>query len=127
MKRETARWVRKAEADIQGARQLAAARPTFHDLVCFHSQQAAEKYLKALLQEYGLTVPRTHDLEELLNRLLPHDASLRKLRRGLAALTPFAVDYRYPGETATKRDALSSLRRAERIRREVRHRLKLKP
>jgi hypothetical protein len=35
MKRETARWVRKAEADIQGARQLAAARPTFHDLVCF--------------------------------------------------------------------------------------------
>jgi HEPN domain-containing protein len=30
--------------------------------VCFHCQHAAEKYLKALLQEGGLVVPRTHDL-----------------------------------------------------------------
>jgi len=112
---------------MQGARQLAAAKPTFYDLVCFHCQQAAEKYLKALLQENGLTVPRTHDLEDLLTLILSFDSSVSKLRRSLAALTPFAVDYRYPGETATKRDALSSLHRAERVRREARRRLKLKP
>ena len=51
MKRLTARWVRKADADEEGARRLARARPPLPDLVCFHCQQAAEKYLKALAQE----------------------------------------------------------------------------
>ena len=39
--------------------------------VCFHTQQCAEKYLKARLEEGGLSVPKSHDLDDLLNRLLP--------------------------------------------------------
>jgi HEPN domain-containing protein len=127
MKRETARWVRKAEADFQGARRLAEGKPALHDLICFHCQQAAEKYLKALLQDFGLAVPRIHDLENLLLSLLPHDPSLKKLGRSLAALTPFAVDYRYPGDSATKRDAQAALRRTDRVRQEIRRRLGLQP
>jgi HEPN domain-containing protein len=53
MLRLTARWVRKAEADVRGARKLAQDKVALHDLVCFHCQQAAEKYLKAFLQEHG--------------------------------------------------------------------------
>jgi HEPN domain-containing protein len=30
--------------------------------VCFHCQQAVEKYLKAFLKELGVAVPRIHDL-----------------------------------------------------------------
>src|SRR5260370_11411663 len=30
-----------------------------HDLLCFSCRQGAEKYLKALLEEQGLTIPRT--------------------------------------------------------------------
>ncbi len=45
MKRTTASWVRKAEEDIGGARDLAARKPPGRNLVCFHCQQAAEKYL----------------------------------------------------------------------------------
>jgi hypothetical protein len=68
---------------------------------------------------------RTHDLEEILDLALPHDKSLASLRRGLVFLTDFAVDYRYPGENATSRQAKASLRGAERVRTEIRKRLKL--
>ena len=69
MKRETARWVRKAEEDWRGVRDLTSAQPPLRDLVCFHCQQSAEKYLKSLLQELGAPVPRTHDLVALLRRV----------------------------------------------------------
>jgi HEPN domain-containing protein len=124
---ETHRWVDKAESDMKGVRQLGGRRPQLNDLMCFHCQQAAEKYLKALLQEQGVPVPRTHDLGDLLDLLLPYDAALRPLRRGLVFLTQFAVDYRYPGENATKRQADSAIRWAERTRLAVRTRLGLRP
>jgi HEPN domain-containing protein len=95
--------------------------------VCFHCQQAAEKYAKAILQEVGAAVPKTHDLEELLNLLLAHDASLIPLRRGFKSLTPFAVDYRYPSRRASTRQMESALRNCERARKELRARLGLPP
>jgi hypothetical protein len=38
MKKVTAAWVRKAEADDRGARQLARGRVPAHGLVCFCCQ-----------------------------------------------------------------------------------------
>jgi HEPN domain-containing protein len=84
--------------------------------VCFHCQQCAEKYLKGLLEELGLSVPKTHDLDHLLTLLFPHHSSLRPLRRGLVFLTDFAVDTRYPGNNSSKRQATSALRWADRVR-----------
>jgi HEPN domain-containing protein len=119
--------VRKAESDIEVARQIASGKRPHPDETCFHCQQSTEKYLKALLQEIGLPVPRTHDLDELLDLVLPHDAALRRLRRGMVFLSQFAVDYRYPGRRASKRQADAALRWAERTRVELRARLGLKP
>ena len=126
MKRLTARWVRKAEADIIGARALNSLRPAVPDLVCFHCQQSAEKYLKALMQELATPAPpRTHNLVKLLGHLLPHAPTLAKLRRGLRSLNPYAVDVRYPMTDATKRQADAALVKAETVRSEVRGRLGL--
>lgn len=94
MKRQTALWVRKAEEDWEGAHVLASRKPPLRDLACFHCQQAAEKYLKALLQENGAVVPKTHDLRDLCNLLLPYEKTLASLRRGLRSLSRYAVDYR---------------------------------
>ena len=76
-------------------------------------------YLKALLEELGLAVPKTHNPDDILSLLLPHHASLRSFRRGLTFLTDFAVGTRYPGQNATKRQALSALRWASRVRVEL--------
>ena len=127
MKRTTREWVRKAEADHRGARTLDGKKPPVHDLVCFHCQQCAEKYLKALLEELGLAVAKTHDLDKLLSTLRSHHPSLRSLRRGLRFLTEFAVDTRYPGNSATKRQAEAALRWAVRTRTAARALLGLPP
>jgi hypothetical protein len=68
------------------------------------------------MEELALTIPKTHDLDNLLTLVSPHHASLRSLRRGLIFLTDFAVDTRYPGNNASKRQARSALRWTDRIR-----------
>ena len=127
MKRQTALWVRKAEEDIDSARALVRLAPPHRNSACFHCQQVAEKYLKALLQEHGAGVPRIYDLEDLLDLLLTYDPTLAPLRRSVAGLTKYAVEYRYPGMSANTRQMTSALRIAERIRGEIRVRLRLVP
>src|SRR5260370_30268069 len=103
MKKLTAEWIARAEDDFAVARKLFKSRPLFNDQICFHCQQAIEKYLKAMLQHLGLPVPRTHDIPRLVTLLLPTDKTLRKLRRGTKNLTRYAVEYRYPGLKTTPR------------------------
>jgi HEPN domain-containing protein len=98
-----------------------------HDLVCFLCQQAAEKYLKAILNEDGLTVPRTHNLEDVLSLLLPSHSQLEAYRRGLKFLIQFAVDPRYPGFRANKRQAAAALRWVGEVRAACRSLLGLRP
>lgn len=116
MKRSTLAWVRKAESDYGLAVLIAHADEPFRAELCFHCQQSAEKYLKALLEERGGAVPKTHDLVALLNLLLPYHRRLSGLRRGLGFLTDFAVDIRYPGGNASKRESERALRWAAKVR-----------
>lgn len=104
---------------------LAAYAQPLRDLVCFHCQQTAEKYLKAMLVELGLSFPKTHDLDTLLSILSPHDKTLKPLRRGLDALTSYAVEYRYPTSRTNARQMKSALRITQQIRAEIRSRLGL--
>jgi HEPN domain-containing protein len=108
--------VRKAEADYRLAVSIARGSEPFHDQLCFHCQQSAEKYLKAILEELGLHISKTHDLDDLLKLLQSRQPKLVSLRRGLVFLTDFAVDTRYPGNRATKRQAAAALRWASRVR-----------
>jgi HEPN domain-containing protein len=106
---------------------LAAGSEPLNDLVCFHCQQAAEKYLKALLEELSENIPKTHELEKLLILLVPHHEGLRSERRGLRFLTDFAVAPRYPGNSASKRKAASAMRWAGRAREACRRFLGIRP
>ncbi len=90
------------------------------DAVCFHCQQAAEKYLKALLCEVGLVIPRIHNLPRLLLSVTPHYPTLKSSRRILESLTRYATEYRYPDFSASARQMNAALRHAERVRDEVR-------
>ncbi len=68
------------------------------------------------MEERGLTIPKTHNLVSLLPLLIPHHASLRSLRRGLDYLTRFAVETRYPGDSASKRQAAAAWRWGKQVR-----------
>lgn len=127
MRKETRPWVQKAEDDYLASVDLQNGPDRLHDQVCFHCQQSAEKYLKALLEESSQPIQKIHDLEGLLHLVLPLHPSLRALKRGLQMLTNHAVASRYPGTNATKRQATSALRWAARVRKECRILLGLKP
>jgi HEPN domain len=60
-------------------------------------------------------VPKTHELADIIDLLLPGDAKLARLRRKADSLTQYAVDYRYPGEIATKRQMEAALRHVDQI------------
>lgn len=126
MKKLTREWVRKAEADWQAAFRLISSKPPLHDAVCFHAQQSAEKYIKAVLQEFAIAIPRTHDLQRLLALALPIAPEFSILDRRMATLSQFAVEYRYPGMMATGRQSKASLKHINVVRLAVRTKLGLK-
>ncbi|HEX7721914.1 MAG TPA: HEPN domain-containing protein [Pyrinomonadaceae bacterium] len=101
MKSITAEWIAKAEGDFATAqRELNAIQHPNYDAVCFHAQQCAEKYLKAFLQEANIAFPKTHDLADLLALTLSVEPSWSSLTSDLNVLSSFAVEYRYPGDSA---------------------------
>ncbi len=126
MKPLTGEWVEKAEGDYRTAlREKSALELANWDAVCFHSQQCAEKYLKALLTEYDIAFPRTHDLGLLLNLALPAESQLGLLRRHLYSLTDSAVEIRYPGMSADAEDAEQAFAAAVQLRAMIRSHLRL--
>jgi hypothetical protein len=70
-------------------------------------------------------MPKTHELADILDLLVPGDATLGRLRRQADSLTLYAVDYRYPGMIASKRQMEAALRHVDQIRLECRTKLKL--
>jgi HEPN domain-containing protein len=65
MKPITLEWIDKAEGDwFSAQREVRARKHPNYDAACFHSQQCAEKYLKARLQESGIAFKKTHDTRQ---------------------------------------------------------------
>jgi HEPN domain-containing protein len=112
------RWLDKAEKDFNLARHLVAEGCSYREAIAFHSQQAAEKLLKAYLVLHQIDFPKTHNLGELLDLLASRDAPLADLLRDITALNPYGVEYRYPGDfpELTREDAEQAFRLAKRVR-----------
>jgi HEPN domain-containing protein len=125
MRALTKEWIAKAEGDYHTAnREMRARRNPNYDAVCFHSQQCVEKYLKASLQENQHYIPKTHDLNQLLEQCLYYDGTLELHRDLFKDLTRFAIEFRYPGESAEREDARVALRHAKTLRTFLRTRIK---
>ena len=118
----TREWLQKAEGDFKTAGHLLQSGTDFLDVATFHSQQAAEKYLKAFLVWHQIEFSKTHDIEALLKLAGKADDKIPEILRDAAILTPYGVDYRYPGDypDVTRHDAEQALRLADRVRVEIR-------
>jgi HEPN domain-containing protein len=96
MKPEAAAWLAKAEEDRLAAEWLLQSEDPLTLASAFHIQQCAEKLLKALLVEKGRTFEKRHDLPYLLERA--SQETLRTHVGFLEELSPYAVEFRYPGD-----------------------------
>ena len=91
-------WMERAENDIASALYLAEnMKPAPIEIICFHCQQAAEKYLKAFLAYNDQEPLKTHNLAELINLCSEYSSDFSVLSSKCEFLTPFAVRTRYPG------------------------------
>lgn len=126
MKPITQEWVDKAEGDWTSAiREVVVLTNPNYDLVCFLTQQCAEKYLKANLQEEGIAPPKVHDLEKLMDLLVPIQPFWSVLLPALDQLSDYAVSFRYPGHSADKKEAEDAVERCREVREVARRSLGL--
>jgi len=110
-------WVAKAEEDWAALERLLTGQlASVANVVSFHCQQCGEKYLNALIQKQGGEPPRIHQLPALLDVLAHSSPELEGLRRPCEGLSPYAVEFRYPGVFASEDDARDALSYAEAIR-----------
>src|SRR5947209_9560996 len=89
-------WLEKGDHDLLAVDTLVAHPPVLWDIVTFHAQQAAEKYVKGFLRRHNSRPPKIHDLARLLDLCLAHDDTLADLRSDCIELTDAGYQSRYP-------------------------------
>ena len=89
-------WFEIANLDYESAKYLQNMQPVPIEIICYHCQQTAEKYLKGFLAFHDQEVTKTHDLV-LLNKLCQKiDAEFTQIAEDALLLTDYGVNIRYP-------------------------------
>ncbi|RLC46762.1 MAG: DNA-binding protein [Candidatus Coatesbacteria bacterium] len=110
-------WLRKADHDLITAKQTLLLPDGPTDTVCFHTQQAVEKALKAVLVWNQVPFPKTHNLIRLMDLALGYMPGLERYRQDFAQMSIYSTEVRYPDDwfEPARDDANHSLAVAEEI------------
>jgi HEPN domain-containing protein len=111
-------WLFKAEEDISVIKILISEHPEHYTgAICFHAQQAVEKFLKAILVFYDFDFKKVHDLDYLLQECIKIDSKDFE-SIDLESLTDYGVSVRYPDDflVPSVAEALKYQQIAEEIR-----------
>ncbi len=108
-------WMRHANSDLAIA-SVSPPPAVLLEGLCFHTQQAAEKSIKAVLIAQSVSFPRTHSIRMLLDIAAQH-VTVPEVIQDAAGLTDYAVTTRYPGapEPVEREDYEEALRLAEAV------------
>ncbi len=109
-------WIDHAEDDFNAAGKLLRGKKPSVYGACFHAQQCAEKYMKAILVIQGKRFPMTHDLV-LINKLLSQSEIVTGFSEDLLeTLSSYVIRARYSGERPEMADAKEALEITKNIR-----------
>lgn len=112
-------WLQKAESDLRTAKILVKSKDAPPESICFHAQQAVEKFLKAFLTWSNIRAGKTHDISVLLRLCMEEDKEFEELDiEKLGELTLYAVEVRYPESfyTPSLEEALDAVKLAEQVK-----------
>jgi HEPN domain-containing protein len=93
----TKEWLLRAKEDLEAAALVLTAPSPLVRTALFHSQQAVEKAMKALLTWHDARFREIHNLEELGESCITLDSTLASVVTSVTPLTKYAVRFRYPG------------------------------
>ena len=91
-------WHRYAEMDLFTANHMIDIYPTPFEIITYHCQQCAEKYLKSYLVYNDQDVVKTHNLVELCNLCASFEEDYLTIKRQCQILTRYASATRYPSK-----------------------------
>jgi HEPN domain-containing protein/GNAT superfamily N-acetyltransferase len=113
-----AEWFKLADSDLGSAEHLLGLYPQPKEIICYHCEQSAEKYLKGYLVYKGIvSPPKIHDLNGLCEMCSEFDDSFIEIKRACSVLTGYGVQPRYPHEMEISGpDVLNALEYARQIR-----------
>jgi HEPN domain-containing protein len=111
-------WMMLGDRDYDAAAFLAAnMHPKPLEIICFHCQQAVEKYLKGFLVIQDVDPPYTHDLIELGKLCEKYNASFSAIREMCDSITLYGVQPRYDsGRSITEAEASLVLQNVQTIK-----------
>ena len=121
-------WILKAERDLKIAKPEIKTGNPATDMVCFHMQQRAEKYLKTYLIFNGVETRKTHNLTLILEQCIRIDGEFQFLQKKQAdKLTDYAIDTRYPADffLPSVEETLQAINLAEEVKSFVLEKLKV--
>lgn len=119
-------WLKITDNDFRFAETNLEGGNEFYAQICFHFQQAAEKYLKAYIIGKGLAFEKVHDLVYLLRTCSVVEPAFSALKEDCIFLNTAYIESRYPVNwptNYTKETAEQSHAAAANIARMVRNQL----
>lgn len=75
-------WLNIAEMDIASAKYLMSMQPVPIEIICYHCQQSAEKFIKGFLAYNEAEIIKTHDLVALNNACCIYDEEFKLIQDG---------------------------------------------
>ncbi len=106
MKRETEYWIKAAEDDLNVIREI-IDNQSLTNMIAFHSQQAIEKSIKAVLAEKENNVPRLHNIIALEGKIATY-LKLNFDQEIFAQINDLYIDSRYPTDVGLLPDGKPS-------------------
>ncbi|MDR1932457.1 MAG: HEPN domain-containing protein [Spirochaetales bacterium] len=90
-------WCFLADRDLRAAEHLASTmRPVPVEIICFHCQQAGEKYLKGFVTlKENKEPPYIHDVAQLCKLCEKYDSTFSGILKLCSILTEFGIQPRY--------------------------------
>jgi Uncharacterized conserved protein related to C-terminal domain of eukaryotic chaperone, SACSIN len=118
MKESVVVLLKKAENDLKDAKILYNSNEASAERICFHCQQAVEKFLKTYLVYNNKEINKTHDISELLQACKNIDNAFSELERlNIDDITNYAVIVRYDDIIEpSKKDAEEAIAIAEYVK-----------
>ncbi|MBE0538127.1 MAG: HEPN domain-containing protein [Ignavibacterium sp.] len=120
--KQVLKWIEYADEDLRVTEivfSLSSNVP--YRIIAYHSQQCAEKYLKAFLLYHNVDFPYTHNISTLIELCLPFVDLNEKLSLA-KELSKYAVAVRYPTDylTLNKKETIRLIKIAQKVKTVIR-------
>ncbi|WP_039767446.1 MULTISPECIES: HEPN domain-containing protein [unclassified Caldicellulosiruptor] len=114
-------WIEMGKKDLRAA-QILYEHEGDNGLVCFHCQQAVEKYLKAFLLRKTGIIHEGHNLLKLCKKAMEFEPSLKEFIKDVSFINMFYIEVRYPPDEpmyVSEEDTIECLEATKKILKKI--------